>query len=237
METQPARFTRCIMIQGGLCNKTAWIVNENTVDGLEMITLSKSDSGFSRFVSGSVKGIQKMMFLDELRKMRTRATIDACNDDGLFDSQSIAQSRDFKARKDSWKNAGTLPAIVEITLPAVNEFRATKVRVQSSLEVRTNVSIALNVHVLDHIATLMRNSEIDCPQRQNLGHGIRWCETRKCYIATRATKRMRLFRPNIDSADHDLADEIAKDEAVKWAAKDTDSDEEEDANEGRDEAA
>lgn len=219
----PARIKRCIMIEGGLCNKTPWVVTENTVDGLEMITLCKSDSGFSRFVSGSNKGIMKMQFIDQLRKMRTSATIDACND-SLFDGQNMAAAKHFKARKDQWRNNGSVPTIVEIMLPPAGDFRATLVKVQASLDVRSNVSIELSVNVLNHIAACMRGSEDEGPKRQRLGNGVRWSAQRKCYIATRPSKRMRLFRADAEASDADLADDAAKQDAFAWAAK-SDSDE------------
>lgn len=217
---QPARLKRCIMIEGGRCNKTPWIVAENAVDGLEMITLSKTDSGFSRFVAGSNKGINKMEFLDQLRKMRTQATIDACNGDSLFDTHSIAQSRHFKAQKESWKDNGAVPRTISVVLPAAEEFQAESIQVQASLDVRSNVSVVLNVAVLDHIAACMRQSEKQQSKRQQpLGNGVRWSSSRNCYIATRANKRMRLFRANGEQGDDD-----ARQDALDWAAKQEDTD-------------
>ena len=43
---------------------------------------------------------------------------------------------------------------------------------------------------------------------------------RKGYLATRANKRMRLFRADANASDEDLADEVAKQDAQAWAAKD-----------------
>ena len=36
------------------------------IEGVEMVTLSKSDSGFNRFVTGTFKGMRQMTFVDGL---------------------------------------------------------------------------------------------------------------------------------------------------------------------------
>ena len=83
---KPAQFSRCVMISGGRCKDGhPWMVNTvQVIEGVEMVTLSKSDSGFSRFVTGEVKGIGRMIFLDHMKNLRTAATFESCNG-GLFE--------------------------------------------------------------------------------------------------------------------------------------------------------
>ena len=106
---------RCVEIEGGKLSKLPWTVTENVVEGVLMVTLTKTDTGFSRFVSGTNKGIIHTSFLDSLRKIRTEATIKAC--EGLFESTDMTR-RAKKALKEQWKNAGAIPQMVDVVLRA-----------------------------------------------------------------------------------------------------------------------
>lgn len=217
----PTRIERSVMVHGGKCRASSpWVVNNSfvtNVDGVEMVALSKTDTGFSRFVSGSTTGIGSMTFLEELRKMRTQASFEA-NNDGLFNTMHM-NPKAKKAQKEQLKNAG-MPNMVQVTLPAMEDFPSMKVKVQSNLEIRENVWVELKVDVLNHIAACMRDSVQDEPaSRVRVGRGVRWSSQRNGFIATRANKRMKTFRHDQDASDEDLAKEAAKEAAMAWAAK------------------
>lgn len=201
-----------------------WLVtNLQTVDGIEMIKLESKCSGFRRFVAGSSKRFGNMTFMDKLRAMRTKATFDACNE-GIFDVP-LADHRARKAQKDKYVEAG-IPQVVEIKLPSAEGFEACFVKVVASLDVRTGITVELKDKVLDHIAALMRESRSDDNEhKMKVGRGVRWCSTRKAFLATRHgdRKRMRTFRPDDDEEDEDIARQDAKDRALAWAAKEEDT--------------
>lgn len=231
----PCNITRALVISGGMNGRDdKWLItNTLTVDGIEMISLSKSDCGFSKFVTGKPRGMSAMKFLDTLRAKRTKATFVACND-SMFDVP-LNDARAKKAYKQKYTESG-IPNIVEVQLPGVGEFATTNMKCQASLDVRTQLCVELRGEILDHIAALMRESlddEYDGPMK--VAKGVRWSSTRKAYLATRegSKKRMRTFRPE-KGIDHNVAMEEAKQKAVAWATndEDTSSAEDEDDEEG-----
>ena len=228
----PAEITRCVRINGGMSPSGGhgqWVIDDvRTVDGVEMIQLVKRDFGFSRFVTGVSKGLTKLTFLDELRQMRTQATIAACND-GLFDAPT-SDPRVFAQQKRKWSSDG-IPAVVEVQLPAISTHESRKVKVQGNLHAGERVWVELNGVVLDHIACCMRASfKEDGGSRVVLGNGVRWSKGRNCYIARRCTKRMKFFRPNADDSDEDAGWARAKSKALAWANGEDDDDDDDDGD-------
>ena len=55
------------------------VTSYSTIDGRDFIVLSKTDSGFARFVTGEAKSTQfrSVNWLDELRRHRTLGTMEA----------------------------------------------------------------------------------------------------------------------------------------------------------------
>ena len=216
-DVKPAEITKCVRIEGGKSTeKGKWILDDvRMVDGLEMIPLVKHDAGFARFVTGSKGGLTKLAFLNELRQMRTKATIAACND-GLF-AVPTSDRRAFVEQKRKWLRDG-IPGIVEVELPTCEQYEARKIKVQGSLNFGAVVWVELNASVLDHIACCMRTSyKEEHGKKVVVGDGVRWSAERRCYIARRATKRMKTFRVDQDASDQELADNDAKVKARAWA--------------------
>ena len=194
-----------------------------------MVALSKSDSGFNRFVTGTLKGMKQMTFVDDLKGLRTTATFEECND-GLF-AVASCNRRAKQAQKRAIQEQGA-PSIVNVTLPAAENFTPHVVQVQASLDVRDTVYIELRESVLDHVAACIRCSvREEHGARQVVGGGVRWDSKRNGYIARRPNKRMRTFRPEDDAEDEDIALHDAKSKALTWAAKDGDTTPERDEDE------
>ena len=218
---KPAGITKVVRITGGLLKRNPWVVeNVQIVDGVEMLPLVKGSVGFGKFVSGDRHGLARMDFLDRMRQMRLKATIEACND-GLFEVPTN-DVKAFRAQKKKWQMDG-VPGLVEVKLPAIDGYPSRYVKVQSSLDIRTLLWVELNADVLDHIAVCMRmscNEDHQC--RVKVGPGVRWSKSRKCYMARRANKRMKIFRADPDASDEDIALDDARNEALAWAERDTD---------------
>ena len=240
---QPVSVGRCVAVSGGLCKQSPWLIqNIEVVEGLEMVTLHKKDSGFCRFISGNTQGIRNMAFLDELRKLRTQSTVDACSDGDLFQT-APSNRRAKRAQLAEWKS-GESPSKVRITLPAVGDLPAKEIHVKSSFDITTNVSVEIDADVLQHIATCMKASESQGRTRTRPSDkGVRWMANRGGWLATRRTNdknHMKLFRPDCDESDDEIAKDKAKTSAIAWAAsEDVDGsgsgDDDDDAHDGDEE--
>ena len=236
---EPAVIARPVMISGGMNTKPWLVAHIQTIDGMDMISLKKSDPGLTMFVAGKRRGLNTR-FLDKLKAMRTKATFDACND-SVFDVP--LSDRRAKAKFKLQCISAGIPSIVEVMLPAAAGFAPQKIKVEASLDVRKTLSVELKGSVLDHIGELMRNSEPeDTPvhARPRRGKGVQWVAGRRVFIATRTRegqpKRMKTFRPE-DDGDEELAKDDAMHRAVEWAsrAEDTSDDEDENVEESEDE--
>ena len=98
------------------------------------------------------------------------------------------------------------------------QLEARKIKVQGSLNFGAVVWVELNASVLDHIACCMRTSyKEEHGKKVVVGDGVRWSAERRCYIARRATKKMKTFRVDQDASDQELADNDAKVKARAWA--------------------
>ena len=223
------------MITGGQAKKTPWILTSiHVVQGIDMITLHKNDTGFARFVSGSTGGIRNMTFIDELRKLRMQATVDACNG-GLF-SGVHSNPKAKKAQKQEWETAG-VPELVEITLPSAEGRPSVTIKTAGTLDHRANPVVELSTIALDHIAACMRSSFTEGhASREKVGQGVRWVAARGAYVAKKHNngKRMRTFRASADASDEELAKADAKQRALNWAADPAEDDGDDDDEERAD---
>ena len=87
---------RVVVVRGGALKRSPWHISHvESIDDpdlapshREFILLSKSDQGFSRFVTGDPKGLQKLGWLDILKRLRNEACERAVaekNSVGLFE--------------------------------------------------------------------------------------------------------------------------------------------------------
>ena len=231
---------RRVVVKGGGCKLTPWILpSVSVLDGKEFTQLTKRDSGFCRFVSGSPSGSRGMSFLDELRRKRSAATLAACSqpasNEQLFEATPTAAARKkLKQAAIAQQERGEMPDLVVLDLPRIIgqdgvEVGPIKLAVRSSLDISSNVWVELTSEALTYIRAAMLASEPLAPmQRGATDAGVRWRNDRGRFVATRFSQRlnrevMRSFKPEDDTQE---SKEAAKEDAKAWVA--AGSDEEED---------
>lgn len=131
-----------------------------TIDGREFIQLQKKDSGFCRFVSGNVKGARNIVFLDQLRLMRTRATVDHVAPAATLFQSGLGR-RALQRQRETARVAyeGDAPKVVQVKLPAVAHLGERTINVKASIDPKESVAVELAPDVLLHIFHCMNKSE------------------------------------------------------------------------------
>ena len=203
-----------------------WLVSSTeTVEGIEFIKLARRDSGFSRFISGKCRGVNGMGWLDVLKGLRTKATIKACcdTDGGLFQSSSRAALKRNRQEAKAVEQAGNLPKIVAVEVPAVtydgNYSSCRVIKVLASLEAHACLQVECSQEVLTHVRLAMLESEASSQKRTRRpkGQGIVRTLSSGVIKATR-NKHNKSFKVK-DEAERDDTYE----RAVRWANGDDDS--------------
>ena len=232
---------RRVTIYSKHAQKKAWTTVPELIEGREFITVLASDGGFSRFVSGKVKGCAHMSWLNELKRLRTEASIKSgvADDDTSF--QQGASSSELKANK---KNAeikqqmGALPKCVTVQLPDIEHdgviHKGIDMVCASCIEWRSPVKVELNPAVLEYVKIAMLSSDSkDKRARSSEAKMVYWRPDRKRYIARRSSPEHVLyksFKPQASDATsmdecRELAERWANGEDVSSASGDGSSDE------------
>ena len=199
------KIKRCITVE---CDdiRMPWVVESvELVDGIEFAKLSKRDYGFCKFVGGI--GCRKIMhswlFLHELQKLRTAATLKICIDslhgNALFDNAPVGPAVKKRAKRD----ATAPPAWVDIDVPEVESSGivagATTLKVRASCDVRDAPWVELCPAALHYIKVAMLASAVgDSPDVLHGIDGVRWRKDRKCWLAVRpcdGNKLTKSFKP------------------------------------------
>lgn len=223
---------------GGLKLGWPWVVNDtNTVNGIEFVQLSKRDSGFSRFVSGTPTGARAMTWLDTLRAQRTRASLAAATTgESLFGDAPPTKAAKKKQRQNASavRSKGELPATVVLKMPGFtgvdgNEVGAMDLQVLSDLDLHACASVELKPENLVYVREAMRHSAQE-PGRLRAPSddtGVRWRADRRVWLAKRTDPESgksvtKSFKPEV--ADDEASKEAAGDLAKAWAASGAEAD-------------
>ena len=232
--TDGVHIERCIMVHGGgCCQKRPWVItNCELIDGKDFVILTKRDTGFSRFVSGTSYGIRDMTYLNDIRALRTEATLAiGQRGDSLFDDGAPTAAARKKQRRQAsdLKDRGELPGSVAIQLPAVSapngdSAEALELRVKSSLDIGANIAVELTKESMWYIRCAMLASlQPDANKRDKVGcSNVRWRKDRNAFVAKRidaaGKKEYKTFKVNADADDVDLARADAIDAAKRWTS-------------------
>ena len=178
------------------------------VDGVEVIKISKHDSGFMRFVMegfASSGTLTNMVWLDQLKQLRMKASLDLNMDKqdknnlaSLFGSVAISKTQAKKQRTQCQArlDLGDLPKFVEIDLPEFEHqgeyVPACRVRVVTALDLKALVQVELKADTLDYIKKAMQASSTepedttgDCGSSSSRSAGVYWRPERNAFVCKR----------------------------------------------------
>ena len=223
----PVTFERQLVVHGGACKKRPWVISSvEVIAGREYVELRKTDTGFSRFVAGAATDVRSYTFLDELRRLRTTATLQAMLQQSapaaLFDAHEVSKVEAKAVRKQTKTEAANILQ-VDVSLPAISGFAEMQMSCKASVSLQTNVAVELTPLNLEYIAAAMRESSSESKKRNRSEHSregeskyLRWMPGRKCFVAYREDdrKRCKTFRPKTQE---DLDIEDARSAAMQWA--------------------
>jgi hypothetical protein len=217
------RKTLTIMCDG---MKIPWVIQDSEfIDGIEFIALAKSDTGFSRFVSGSTRGIANMTFLTKMKELRTSATTGA-RDGVAFGDVTPSKWATGKLKRRCVDNG--LPEFVEIIIPECthggHQVPARTVKVKATVDDAAALVVELTADNLAcikagmlHTASIM---ETTAEQTSSPDKAVRWRGDRQAFLASRSScsspgkVEYKTFKPTDDS---DKAECIVQ--ATKWARR------------------
>ena len=168
-----------------------WVVETQTVDGVELVTMEKRDRGFNVFVTGKREGLIKNMWLETLKRMRCEATTQAMNSVGqatLFEDKPAAAptkrlKKKVKQDMDVRKDAGSGPQIVELQMPEFKHegivYPAQALKVLAETSMRVGLQVELTVEGLAYIRAAILLAEDPRGQRSTGGNYPGWAASRK----------------------------------------------------------
>jgi hypothetical protein len=181
---EPIVFKKMVHIQvGGVRD---WIVETQTIDGVDFIELRLQDQGFSRYVTGNCRGMTGMQFLDELRVMRKMAVDGAT---GCSPDTTIIESRPSKYQCAQMQKRFIaehgMPDVVDVQLPAVTfgdlQVHARTMKLKASTE---TITVELNEGNLQYIKLAMLAGRAKEPA--NSVSNLSWRPERNAYVAGRS---------------------------------------------------
>ena len=234
MSEVPITIQRVLMIKGGGCKRDGWIIGDvEVIDGVDFITLSKKDHGFSRFVSGSVGGIRDMTFLDTFRRLRSEASLAFASgsnpEESLFDAAPVTNRKARKAKRaevqdliDKGDANRTVPVeLPEIALDDGFLIPGMTVQCKTAINLQDNVVVALTTEMLTYVRHAMNKSfEAQSRKRSASGEaiGVYW-KSQKCgWLATRKSEgkiSYKTFRCDKDC--NDIEKEEVRERAIRWS--------------------
>ena len=207
------QIERQVVITSG---KKPWIVERlDVVGGVEFIQLAQSDRNFIMFVVGKIKNVHfNWAGLCAIRRLRQEASVEAvAPSDSMFDNEHVRKRAKIQARLKQ----DELPPFVVMTLPAIEDKPAIDVKVITSLDLSTVLSVELKVSVLSHIRAMCLAGNVNSEDKVNMRSPVpakvlRWHSQKAAYIAVRSGKA-RTFRPEDCSSPSKAA---AKSKAMDW---------------------
>ena len=233
---------RAFVVNGGGCKRDGWVVTDSElIDGTDFIKLSRLDTGFARFVCGNPKGMRDMKFLEQLRWLRTEASMklgkfESEDSESLFDTSADETKATKKQKKHQMQTSkamqdrGELPLVCTVTLPEVQVddgvVIASKIaKVKTCLDPKALVAIEFRSDILDHIRALLLHSEAPSSRKRvkiSGSSGVRWWP-KSGYLACRKNDDDKLVYKTFRVADD--ADELTKAEVAQKAQRWVDGDE------------
>jgi hypothetical protein len=205
--------------------KVPWVVQDlEIIEGVEFISLVKDDTGFSRFVSGSTRGIFNMTFMNQMKKLRTTALTGAR--DGAFEDCTPTRWHN-ELLKQRCKDHG-LPDFVEITIPECehdgHRVPARRMKVKSSVDDAAALCVELTADNLACIragmlASMKEAKQEDSPDKVINTKAVRWRTDRNAFLAARSCSsegklEYKTFKPTGDSDKEECMEN-----AYKWARR------------------
>ena len=239
MAASEVTVTQIWVIEGGSEKRTPWRVKDyETIAGEHFVPLCKRDTGLCRFVTGKKEELRHCTWLEELKLKTVRASLDDLTPEtgpSLF--ETAQPKKQWARRKELEKIKHAIdaddPGFVTIALPAVSFEGQTapdmSFKVKRSLDCKMTVLVELKAEVLRYIRIAMLDSyQRHARKRQRaehdgIRHKIRWCNSRRGFIARRQDQKLKMFKPNKGTSVHD-----AKDKAISWADGDNKSGDESD---------
>ena len=186
-----------------VCNskQKPWMVTPELVDGVEVVKISKYDSGFSRFVTDGCdsSSLSAMGWLDELKALRLKASLDLNKSrqgqEKLLFGDVAPSKRQAKKEKHECKTRlqlGDLPKFVEISLPELQHqgelVPGCRLLVVATLDLNAKVQVQLQADSLNYIRKAMQASVKESPDdvsSVSRSTGVYWRPERNAYICKR----------------------------------------------------
>jgi len=222
---QPIVFKKMVHIQGA--GVKDWIVQPETVDGVDFVEVQMKESGFSRFVTGTTRGISGMQFMTELKTMRNTASVTGCSPgtDPIDSKMNKYQQNQMKRRNIAEHG---MPTVVELHMPAIIHgelhvpARIMKLKASSdegaSITVELNegnmqyIKIAMLAGVTKHTNKPTEPTELTC--------NVWWRAERNAFVACRSCSSTgkQVYKTFKVSAEDDKPS--TRDRAVQWVNED-----------------
>jgi hypothetical protein len=205
--------------------KVPWVVQDlEIIEGVEFISLVKDDTGFSRFVSGSTRGIFNMTFMNQMKKLRTTALTGVR--DGAFEDCAPTRWQN-ELLKQRCKDHG-LPDFVEITIPECehdgHRVPARRMKVKSSVDDAAALCVELTADNLACIRAGMLASMKEAKQEDSPGKvintkAVRWRGERNAFLAARSCSSEGKLEYKTFKLTGDSDKEECMEHAYKWARR------------------
>ena len=155
---EPIVFKKMVHIQ--IAGGKHWMVETETVDGVDFVEVHMKDLGFSRFVTGTTTGIRGMQFMSELRTMRNTATASVT---GCSPGTEVMESMKSKYVINQMKRQSIaengMPTVVDVHLPAIihgeTHVPARIMKLKASIDEGASIVVELNESNMQYIKMAM----------------------------------------------------------------------------------
>jgi hypothetical protein len=204
-----------------------WIVEPETVDGIDFVEIRMKDSGFSRYVTGTTTGIWGMQFLNELRVMRTAASATGCSPTTEIIASIPSKYHQNIQRRRSIAEHG-MPNVIDVHLPAVTHCElhmpAHTMKLKASTDQGAPIAVELNEGNMHYLKLAMLAGVTKPPTNKpseptESASKVWWRAERNAYVACRScsSTRKTLYNTFKVAADDDKIS--TRDLAVQWRVR------------------
>ena len=222
---EPLTITHQVCLTGGNLQQRPWVLrNLEMVEGRQFWLMNKSESGFSRLITGVTQNnpLKDYVFFDELRTMRNNAMLNAPQ------APNTKYMRNKLFRTTQMRCMTSETRILEVHVPKIEhegeEAPATVLRFKRTDNLAERVSIEIDPGSLNYIrlATLQRGKRPASRSRPHKSETpdprVKWWARRKVWMATRKDGMHRSFRPDPAKENHY---ERKLSHAVRWCDGDS----------------
>lgn len=233
------RIQQSTLVTGGGADKHPWVVKPDcitTVENKQFVKLSKTDTGFMRFVLGSKRtDYSSVGYLKTLGRIRSDATLKLCGSNQgaqLFDEEATLPRR-AKSRKRAEAAASIDDSKVvtadmdDIIVDGELQAAACQIQMLPNIDPKACVWLELDAASLMYVrAALLASkteSEGEEKKKDSLPDGVRFRADRKVYLATRMRDGKRTSKTfKINDIDDDDEKAKALNDAKAWVDGESD---------------